>query len=106
MSKILLKNYKLLIKEGKRLKNKYYLFFILKISKGKGCILKASVKKKVGIAVKRNYEKRIIRIMLKKFNYNNDLFILCICLRKPEMIFSEKYKLFKETLKDYIKDYS
>ena len=77
--KISLKEYSLLVKEGKRLINRDLVIFY---KESKKTIIKVSAKKKVGKAFRRNYFKRILRDILNKIAYKRPYFVLVIC-RSP-----------------------
>lgn len=73
---------------------KFYLLIFLPADNKKFAIIAS---KKVGKAVKRNYEKRVMRLLIKEFlDFIPSLHFLLICLQNREGSFQDK----KEDLKN------
>ncbi len=95
--KFSLKEYSLLVKEGKRLINRDLVIFYKESNK---TIIKVSAKKKVGKAFKRNYFKRVLRDILNKITYKQSYFVLVIC-RNP---ISLGYFDFKKKIRVFVRE--
>ena len=96
MSKLLFKEYRDLIKNGKKIYSRFYLFYYTVRIPNE---IKVSAKRKIGNAVKRNYEKRVLRNILNNLSFKNSVFILAICLQPSELTYPEKEALVKRTLR-------
>ncbi len=90
------KEFASLHKSGKKIAGKYF-FFIFRSSEKKGFAV--IVSKKMGKAVKRNYEKRVMRVLIRKY-HTLLVSLRCLVIRIPKRdgSFKEKEDDFKNTL--------
>ena len=70
------KELKILFNKTNKLYNKNYVVYYIPYEKTK---VKVSAKKKIGKAVVRNYEKRVVREILSKFIFQQNYFVIVIC---------------------------
>lgn len=93
------KDFEKIYKDGKRIRSKYYNCLYLKNDLNNNR-LGIIVRKNIGKAVERNYEKRVIREAFRtnKHILNNNYDIL-ITVVKKETVYIEKYKDIEAVLK-------
>ena len=96
MSKIFYKDYRVLFKKGEKIHSRLHIVYYIDFHKQ---VLKTAAKKKLGNAVKRNYERRIIRHILSNFSFKRNYFILVICQKAIKGDFKEKIRYFERLLK-------
>ena len=96
MNKIFYRDYRNLFKNGNKLYSSPYVVYYIDFHKQ---VLKTAAKKKLGKAVSRNYEKRIVRNIVSKFPFKRNYFILVICQRCLNTDFEGKKKHLKQLLK-------
>ncbi len=99
MNKIFYKDYQLLFKKGRKIYSPLHIIYYIDFHKQ---VLKTAAKKKLGNAVKRNYEKRIIRDILTNFSFKKSYFILVICQKTFKCDFKGKISHFEQLLKPLV----
>ncbi|MBL8994308.1 MAG: ribonuclease P protein component [Spirochaetia bacterium] len=92
--RLYLKDYQDLIRTGKKLYSAYYLIYY---KPNDAAFIKTGIKKKVGAAVERNYEKRVMRAVLNRLTFRKNWLILAILLKKSPLSFEEKKELLIRT---------
>ena len=95
MNKIFYKDYQNLFKQGDKLYSPSYIIYYIDFHKQ---IIKTAVKRKLGKAVARNYEKRVIRKILSEFRFKKNYFLLVICQQTLNKDFKGKRQYLRQLL--------
>ncbi|OHD59122.1 MAG: hypothetical protein A2096_00565 [Spirochaetes bacterium GWF1_41_5] len=99
-NKLLLKDYKNLISRGIKINDSVYTYFI---QPQKNTIIKAAASKNAGSAVKRNYEKRVIRSIFREITLKENYILLAICRKKNQYTYLAKKNLIEKSLSAIVK---
>ncbi|HMB01352.1 MAG TPA: ribonuclease P protein component [Spirochaetota bacterium] len=99
MSKVLYKDYKKLFNKGEKKHTRYYVAYYIRYPEFH---IKTAVKKRIGNAVKRNYEKRVIKNILKNTKFKGNFLIFVILIAPCLQTFENKKKYIHTLLADII----
>jgi ribonuclease P protein component len=94
--RVLLKEYEDLIKTGRRFFSPLYVVYAKPYDE---LTIRPAVKKKVGNAVKRNKEKRRIRVILKKARFKTPQLVLAILLKNSNLSFLERKQILLQSIR-------
>lgn len=89
MDRVRLRDYRTLVTRGRKFYSPNYLIYAMPYAR---TVVKPAVKKKVGVAVMRNLEKRHIREALRSLALRAPHLVLIILTRPHSLGFSEKKK--------------
>lgn len=93
--KVLFQDYKHLVANGRKIfTGTYVIYYLPWVFQ----VVKPSVKKKVGDAHERNYEKRVIREIFRSLLFKEYYFLLIILVKKNNMTFIQKKAHFENAI--------
>ena len=96
MSKVLFKDYQSLFKEGRKIYSRFYTIYWMIYPQ---FTVKTAARRKVGKAVLRNYEKRVIREVMLSLKTKKNYFLLIIC----NSLITGNYQKKRKILLDMVK---